>query len=193
MGAKAPCFVKEIKMNIVEPIRSKKDLRKIESILKKQSLRDLLIFTIGTNCGLRISDILNLNVGDVRGKTYINIIEKKTSKPKRFPINTKLKPMLENFTKGRRDNEPLFLSYLNNRMERTQCYRIIRDVCKEAGIEYKVGTHTLRKTFGYHHYQKFHDVAVLQKIFNHYSPQITLRYIGIDQDMIDESYNNFIL
>jgi integrase len=190
---KAPCFVKEIKMNIVEPIRSKKDLKKIENILKKQSLRDLLIFTIGTNCGLRISDILNLNVGDVRGKTYINIIEKKTSKPKRFPINIKLKPLFEEFTQGRRDNEPLFLSYLNNRMERTQCYRIIRDVCKEAGIEYKVGTHTLRKTFGYHHYQKFHDVAVLQKIFNHYSPQITLRYIGIDQDMIDESYNNFIL
>ena len=49
------------------------------------------------------------------------------------------------------------------------------------------------KTFGYHHYQKFKDVAVLQKIFNHYSPQITMRYIGIDQDMIDDSYNNFIL
>ena len=49
------------------------------------------------------------------------------------------------------------------------------------------------QTFGYHHYQKFKDVAVLQKIFNHYSPQITMRYIGIDQDMIDDSYNNFIL
>ena len=40
-------------MNIVEPIRRKKDLKKIESILRKQSLRDLLLFTIGTNCGLR--------------------------------------------------------------------------------------------------------------------------------------------
>ena len=68
-----------------------------------------------------------------------------------------------------------------------------RKACEEAGIEYRVGTHTLRKTFGYHHYQKFKDVAVLQKIFNHYSPQVTLRYIGIDQDIIDESYNNFIL
>lgn len=80
-----------------------------------------------------------------------------------------------------------------NRMERTQCYRIINAACKKAGIEYRVGTHTLRKTFGYHHYQKFKDVAVLQKIFNHYSPQVTLRYIGIDHDIIDESYNNFIL
>ncbi len=45
-------------MNIVEPIRKKKDLKRIESILRKQSLRDLLLFTVGTNCGLRISDIL---------------------------------------------------------------------------------------------------------------------------------------
>ena len=115
------------------------------------------------------------------------------SKYKWFLINAKLKPVFENFTKNRALNEPLFLSMFGNRMERTQCYRIINAACKKAGIEYRVGTHTLRKTFGYHHYQKFKDVAVLQKIFNHYSPQVTLRYIGIDQDIIDESYNNFIL
>ena len=180
-------------MNIVEPIRDKKQLRNIEAILRKNSLRDLLIFTMGTNCGLRISDILNLDVLDVKDKNYINIVEKKTNKPKRFPINIKLKPMLEKFTKDRMLNEPLFLSIFGNRMERTQCYRIINGACRKAGVEYKVGTHTLRKTFGYHHYQKFKDVVVLQKIFNHYSPQITLRYIGIDQDMIDESYKNFVL
>lgn len=180
-------------MNIVEPIRDKKQLRNIEAILRKNSLRDLLIFTMGTNCGLRISDILNLDVLDVKDKNYINIVEKKTNKPKRFPINIKLKPMLEKFTKDRMLNEPLFLSIFGNRMERTQCYRIINEACRKAGVEYKVGTHTLRKTFGYHHYQKFKDVVVLQKIFNHYSPQITLRYIGIDQDMIDESYKNFVL
>ena len=173
-------------MNIVEPIRKKSDLKKIERILRKQSLRDLLLFTVGTNCGLRISDILNLNVGDVRGKNYINIIEKKTGKFKRFPINSKLKPLFDKFTAKRNSDEPLFLSVFNNRMERTQSYRIIRDACREVGIDYKIGTHTLRKTFGYHHYKKFKDVALLQKIFNHSSPAITLRYIGIDQEEIDE-------
>lgn len=180
-------------MNIVEPIRKKSDLQKIEKILRKQSLRDLLLFTVGTNCGLRISDILNLNVSDVRNKDYISITEKKTGKYKRFPINSKLKPMFAKFTQNRNIDEPLFLSVFNNRMERTQCYRIVNTACRKAGIDYKIGTHTLRKTFGYHHYQKFKDVAVLQKIFNHCSPQVTLRYIGIDQDMIDESYNNFVL
>ena len=180
-------------MNVVEPIRNKKDLRKIEAILRRQSLRDLLLFTVGTNCGLRISDILGLNVGDVRNKDYIDIVEKKTKKRKRFPINPKLKPMFEAFTEGRNKDEPLFLSVYGNRMERTQCYRIINDACKKAGVDYRVGTHTLRKTFGYHFYRRFKDVAILQKIFNHSAPAITMRYIGIDQDIIDDSYNNFIL
>ena len=64
-------------MNVVEPIRNKRDLRKIEAILRKQSLRDLLLFTVGTNCGIRISDIIGLNVGDVRNRDYIDIIEKR--------------------------------------------------------------------------------------------------------------------
>ena len=55
-------------MNIVEPIRSKFDLERIETALEKQNLRDLLFFVMGTNSGLRISDILSLNVGDVRDK-----------------------------------------------------------------------------------------------------------------------------
>lgn len=180
-------------MNTVEPIRKIEDLKKIERILKKQGLRNLLLFTLGTNCGLRISDILNLNVSDVRQKDYIDIIERKTNKAKRFPINTKLKPMFAKLTYNRRGNEPLFVSVFHNRMERTQCYRIINMACKKAGIQYKIGTHTLRKTFGYHHYQKYKDVVMLQKIFNHSAPQITLRYIGIEQDKIDESYCNFIL
>lgn len=179
-------------MTTVEPIRNLKDLRKVEKILSEHP-RDLVMFTIGTNCGLRISDILALNVGDVRGKTYIRIVEQKTGKFKQFPLNSKLKPMIDDFTKDKDDDDPLFMTIFKNRMERVAAYYIIRAACEKAGIEVKTGTHTMRKTFGYHHYQKFKDVAMLQKIFNHSSPQITLRYIGIEQDQIDESYSNFIL
>ena len=180
-------------MTTVEPIRNKSDIKKVEKVLAKQSKRDLLLFVIGTNCGLRISDILRLNVGDVRGKTHIQIVEKKTGKFKKFPINAKLKPMIEEFTKGKRSNEPLFLSVWKHRLDRTTAYYIVRNACEKAGLQERVGTHTMRKTFGYHHYQQFKDVVLLQKIFNHSSPQITLRYIGIEQDQIDYSYNNFIL
>lgn len=180
-------------MTTVEPIRNKKDIEKVEKLLAKQSKRDLLLFTIGTNCGLRISDILSLNIGDVRNKTHIQIIEKKTKKYKKFPINAKLLPMIDEFVKGRRDKEPLFLSHWKHRLDRVTAYYIIREACKKAGVQAKIGTHSMRKTFGYHHYKKFKDIALLQKIFNHSSPQITLSYIGIEQDRIDYSYNNFIL
>ena len=78
-------------------------------------------------------------------------------------------------------------------MDRFGAYYILKTDGKAVGLQDKIGTHTLRKTFGYHHYKKFKDIAILQKIFNHSNPTITLRYIGIEQDQIDESYNNFIL
>lgn len=125
-------------MNIVEPIRNKQDIKRIKNFLLKQNLRDLLFFLIGINCGLRISDILNLDVGDVKNKTHINIIEKKTKKYKRFPLNKKLKPMLDKFTFVRDKDEPLFLTKNNNRLERTQCYRILNDVCKKQELIIKL-------------------------------------------------------
>ena len=67
-------------MTTVEPIRKIEDIQKVERFLAEKSQRDLLLFTIGTNCGLRISDIVALNVGDVRGKSHIQIIEKKNRK-----------------------------------------------------------------------------------------------------------------
>lgn len=180
-------------MTTVEPIRNIEHLKKLENYLAKSSQRNLLLLNIGTNCGLRISDIIALNVGDVRNKTHIQIIEKKTGKFKKFPINAKLKPMFEEFTKGKRSDDALFKSKFGNRMDRFTAYRILKAACKTVELQEKVGTHTMRKTFGYHHYKKYKDVAMLQKIFNHSSPQITLRYIGIEQDQIDESYTNFIL
>ncbi len=180
-------------MTVVEPIRAIDDLRRVESFLALRSKRDLLLFILGTNSGLRISDILALNVGDIQGKNFIQIVEKKTKKFKKFPINSKLKPMLENYTRNKIPQEPLFKSVFNNRLERFAAYHIIKKACKAVGIEAKVGTHTLRKTFGYHHYKKFKDVAMLQKIFNHSNPQTTLRYIGIEQEEIYQSYNDFIL
>ena len=78
-------------MNTVQPIRDKNLIRKIETILAEQGTRNLLLFVLGTNSGLRISDILKLTVADVKDKTHIEIHEQKTGKLKKFPINSKLK------------------------------------------------------------------------------------------------------
>lgn len=66
-------------MSTVEAIKDKKRFKKVEKILSKNK-RDLLIFNIGINCGLRVSDILNLEVGDVKNKNFVQIKEKKPIK-----------------------------------------------------------------------------------------------------------------
>ncbi len=185
--------------NLVEPIKNKKDILSIENYLKKRSIRDYLIFIFGINTGLRISDILGLNVEDVENKSYVEIKEKKTGKYKRFPLNNKLKKIIKEYIPERSksysltDEEPLFLGKKHYRLDRSQVYRFLNETCSDLGIFVNVGTHTMRKTFGYHFYKKFNDIALLQKILNHSSPSITLRYIGIEQDEIDFSYNNFEL
>ncbi|MCD7879662.1 MAG: site-specific integrase [Candidatus Gastranaerophilales bacterium] len=186
--------------NLVEPIKRKEDVEAIENYLAVHSIRNKLIWVFGTNTGLRISDILGLNIEDVKNKNYVEIKERKTGKYKRFPLNKKLKDLIEEYLSKERlktysivEEEPLFVGKHHHRLDRSQVYRFLNDTCKKLGISANIGTHTMRKTFGYHFYKKYNDVALLQKILNHSSPAITLRYIGVDQDEIDISYNNFEL
>ena len=60
------------------------------------------------------------------------------------------------------------------------------------GIEH-TGTHSLRKTFGYHLYKQTKDIALLQKVLNHSSQDVTLRYIGVTQEIIDNNLKLFAL
>lgn len=184
-------------MNIVEPIRYKDDITKIENFLSLKNKRDRLIFVFGINTGLRVSDILALNIGDVKDKSSIVIREKKTGKYKKFPLNTKLQTLIKDYLKDvskNRLNTPLFLGEKGSRMCRSVVYRFLNEAVDALKLEVgAIGTHTMRKTFGYHHYKQFNDIALLQNILNHSSPAITLRYIGITQEEIDFSYFNFEL
>lgn len=185
--------------NLVEPIKSKVDLRKVEDYLARTNKRNRLIFVLGINSGLRVSDILGLNIEDVKNRTYVEVKEKKTGKYKRFPLNDKLKRLIRDYLPYRETlysisaEEPLFLGKKHKRLDRSQVYRFLNNACSEIGLKINAGTHTMRKSFGFHFYQKFNDIALLQKIFNHSSPAITLRYIGIEQEEIDDSYKNFEL
>ncbi|MDO5307318.1 MAG: tyrosine-type recombinase/integrase [bacterium] len=179
-------------MSTVEPIKNISDLRKIEKLLAK-NMRDLILFDLGINCGLIISDILSLDIKNVKNKNNIELFEKKTGKYKKFPLNSKMITLLYDYVKNKDENEPLFKTVYNNRMDRITAYRILKQACSCLNINIKVGTHTLRKTFGYHFYKKFDDIVLLQKIFNHSTPNTTLRYIGLEQEEIDEKYMQFIL
>lgn len=181
-------------MEFVEPIRDKEKIELVKTILKKSGLRNYVLFILGINSGLRISDILNLKVSDVINKKYIEIKERKTNKNRRFPITESFGPSLAEYVSGKSPEEWLFSSQRGDRaITRVQAYRIISKACVKAGITVRIGTHTLRKTFGYHFYNKTKDIALLQSILNHSSPSVTLRYIGINQDIIDSNLNDFSL
>jgi len=84
----------------------------------------------------------------------------------------------------------------NLRSDEQESYQAINKdkAAKQAKVpKLPIGTHTLRKTFGYHFYQKYKDIALLQELFNHSAPSVTLRYIGINQDMIDVAMKEFKL
>lgn len=179
-------------MKEVQPIRDLTQIETMKKALRNQSERDYLLFTMGINTGLRVSDLLALTVGDVRGKLFYTLKEQKTGKTKRIRL-TSVKDDIEHFTAGKDDLQPLFLSRTGDKaITRIQAYRILNDTAKAQGLE-EIGTHTMRKTFGYHFYKRTHDVAMLQMLFNHSAPSITLRYIGITQEEIDKCLDDFQL
>ena len=182
-------------MEFVQPIRSLKQIETIKKLLKQQSLRDYCLFVLGINSGLRISDLLKLRISDVaekgKVKDRIRLRENKTNKFKDFPISDNAKSAIREYLKSRQysENDPLFISRKNKGfLLRQRAYKILNEVARSIGIKEKIETHTLRKTFGYHAYNSGYDIAIIQKLFNHSSPSVTLRYIGITQDEMDDVY-----
>ena len=64
----------------------------------------------------------------------------------------------------------------------------MKKAAKAVGVPYNVGTHSLRKTFGYRYYKTTGDLDTLQRIFNHSSSLITMRYIGLDAEILKAAY-----
>lgn len=179
-------------MNFVEPIRDSNKVRELANYLRKYSERNYIMFIIGINSGLRISDILKLRVRDVKGKEQVSIREKKTGKQRIFPMTPILKRELKNYCLYKDLDEFLIKSQqgYNKPISRERAYMILRDAGETLGL-YNLGTHTLRKTFGYHFYMQYKDIVTLQKIFNHADPSITLHYIGIEQSHINRKIKGF--
>ena len=106
-----------------------------------------------------------------------------------------MKQELDNYISSKNEDNYLFesLRTSGNPLERTRAYCILNKAAKTAKLKLKMGTHTMRKTFGFHFYKQTKDIALLQVLFNHSSPSVTLRYIGIDQNVLDNAMEKFVL
>lgn len=182
-------------MEYVQPIRDKKQIEAMKKVLKANSLRDYCMFTLGINSGLRISDLLRLTISDVMDGKKLNdritIREKKTGKTKDFPLGKSSRKALMEYLVSwqHKPDDSLFPSRKGHGpLTRQQCYNVINSAAKAIGIKEQIGTHTMRKTFGYHAFKQGVDITVIQKLLNHSAPSVTLRYLGIQQDELDNVY-----
>lgn len=177
----------------VEPLRTPKEIKEFkDGLLDICTERDWFMFVLGINTGLRISDLLKLTVGDVRGKTTAQLIEQKSGKVRKLFLGSIQNEIIQ-YSDGKLDEDYLFPSKKGSKpISTTQAYRVMGKVAEWLGRD-DIGTHTMRKTFGYHYYKKTKDIATLMEIFNHSAPNITKRYIGINDEEIENSLKDFKL
>lgn len=180
----------------VEPIRDKVKIKQMYHYLSGKEAKYGLLFKFGLNTGLRISDILPIKLDDIynedgKFRDYLVLKEKKTGKEKKIKLNTVLRKDIETFVKEESliHGSYMFASKKGKNIGRIQAYRVLKEAAELMGIE-NFGTHSLRKTWGYWTYKvSRYNVGLIMDTFNHSSPSITLRYIGINQDQKDELYS----
>jgi len=169
----------------VEPIRRLEDIQAISKILAT-SPRDHLLFTMGINNGLRTVDLLRLAVKDVRHLKpgdRVTIKESKTGKTNILMINKTIYKSLQAYLAQLKpqDSDFLFKSRKGNAPLQSQAVsKLVKKWTAAINLTGNYGAHTLRKTFGYIQRTVYGvGFEVLCKRYNHSSPAITMRYLGI--------------
>ena len=151
------------------------------------------VWNIGLNLALRISDLLSIRFADIQDDRLI-LRESKTGKMANIQINRKALDIIERIHKEHPAHVYLFQSYRNrqsiNKQPMPLSRRSVTKAFAEIGEEMHIalGTHSMRKTRGYHLYQNTKDIARVMKMLRHSSEGVTLRYIGITQDEVDQDF-----
>jgi integrase len=194
--SKNPNHPKKGSSTIVDPIRDDKNIKAIRKILSENP-RNHLLFVMGINNGLRTGDLLKLKVGDVKTLKEgdsINIIEGKTKKQNILVINkivykvliqylTECKPNDDDYLfKSKKGNKPISIQTVN---------AYLKQWTSAINLKGNYGAHSLRKTWGYFQRKVFGvGFEVLCKRYNHASPAVTMRYLGISDKEVQNILTN---
>ena len=176
----------------VEAIRDPKKIQMIKKLLA-DSPRNSALFTLGINTNLRASDLIRLTAGQVRhlkpGDELV-LKERKTGKPRRITLNKSavgaIQALLSSQALG--DHDPLFRSQRGEALTVGSVHRLVKSWCRDIGLKGNFGSHSLRKTFGYHARLAGIDVPTLMTLFNHSSQRQTLAYLGVQPEELKDAY-----
>jgi integrase len=181
-------------MNFVEPIRDRRKIAQIKNLLRgEKRFRDLLLFTVGINTALRISDLLQLRVdhffdAQKRPRRQFWIREEKRGKRQEVVVNDSIREVLAEHLAAYPDVavDPNHFIFFNTQtgdyhqpIKRGQAWKIMTTMCQSVGLRGNFGTHNLRKTWGYHARMNGVDLALIMYKLNHSSLAYTKRYLGI--------------
>lgn len=205
-----------------EPIKSMDDIIRIsEFLIENKRYRDNMLFIVGINFGLRVSDLRMLRFSNLINENFafrdsFPVFEKKTrntrkkKKNRYITINAAVIEAvtlyLEN-TPGVTLSDYMFRSQSNHACDKSgnknvpldvkSIDRILKGIASDLGLSCKISTHSLRKTFGYHQMMMAGNdnrkLLLLQKIYGHSTPAQTLDYIGITTEEIEEAYRQMNL
>ncbi|MDD2487491.1 MAG: tyrosine-type recombinase/integrase [Candidatus Gracilibacteria bacterium] len=196
-------------MQFVEPIRDVKKISQVKNILRGEgNIRDLLLFELGINSALRISDLLNIKTKDLFNENleindFFDIKEEKTNKTNRITITPKVKDTLKlyseiypeivkdsnNFIFFQKKTFPLGSISIGRKMS----WLLLSKICKDVGLKGNFGNHTLRKTWGYQARMNSIPLEIIQHKLNHSSLAVTQKYLGITADEIKDACNKLDL
>lgn len=183
-------------MELVQPIKDLNVMKDLKKELGKGKFgkRNLFMFELGLNAGMRISDLLALRVKDVRGVTHIKVKEQKTDKLNHFYV-AHIEKIINKYTNGMQPDDYLFPSRQQNKhINRGQAYHILKTASIRSGHgDLAIGCHSLRKSWGYHLYKGGTDISELMSLLNHSSQAVTLRYIGIERENLDKAVARTVL
>ncbi|CUB11063.1 Tyrosine recombinase XerD [Bacillus cereus] len=177
-------------MEVVEALKDISQIEAMKKYLKEHSQRDYLLFVIGINTGLKITELLSMKFEDILHedgtiKEFYSLPVKDEKFKQDIYLNTKVKEALLEYVQSihaKRENYVFQSNKTKNSITRQQAYRVIHNAAEAVGIVGKIGTNSMRKTFGFHAYKRGIALALLQKHFHHATPSETLKYLGISKD-----------
>ncbi|WP_299671798.1 tyrosine-type recombinase/integrase [uncultured Roseobacter sp.] len=180
----------------VEPIRRLEDIAAIKSRLSGNP-RDLCLFTFGINTGYRAGEILTLTVGQVshlKAGDRLEIKQSKVGKYRSVTVNGAVVAALENWLHEHpnpANDAPLFISRTGKKaLKVSSVNAMIKSWCADIGLQGNYGTHTMRKTWGYHQrVQQNRPIPLLMVAFGHTTQAQTLDYLCIQDSEIESLYD----
>jgi integrase/recombinase XerD len=166
---------------------------------KKNSLRNCTILEVLYSCGLRVSELTNLNISDIFFDDFLIKILGKGRKERFVPMSKIVKDMIKDYLNSERFNtitkkgfeDILFLNNRGEKLTRVMIYTILNIAKKGTGIKKKVSPHILRHSFATHLIENGADISSIQHMLGHTNVSTTERYLHVNKEHLVDTIKRF--